>query len=177
MIFNETAIKDAYLIEIEKWKDQRGFFARSYCKKEFSEHNISFEPVQANIGFSKMSHTLRGLHYQLQPHAEQKLVRCVKGKLYDVIIDIRTDSATYKNWIGVELSEEHYTMLYIPKGCAHGYQTLVPETEICYMVSAFYEPDSERGIRWDDPAFNIEWKESKSLIISDKDRQWPDFNE
>lgn len=175
MIFEKTSIKDAYVIKIEKYADERGFFARGYCEKEFQEHGIPFDIVQANIGNSKGKYTIRGLHYQLEPHAEAKLVRCVKGKLFDVIVDVRPDSSTYKKWLGVELTEDNHTMLYVPKGCAHGYQTLTDETEVFYMVSAFYAPEAERGIRWNDPAFNIEWRESENIVISDKDSGWNDY--
>jgi len=133
--------------------------------------------MQANIGYSKKKYTLRGLHYQIAPHREAKLVRCTKGSLLDVVVDIRPDSPTYKEWIGVELSESNHTMFYVPEGCAHGYQTLEDDTEVFYMVSAFYAPEHERGIRWDDPAFGIQWREMDDIIISDKDRQWPDFQD
>lgn len=175
MIFKEAEIEGAYIIKLNKHEDERGFFARSYCEKEFKNEGISFRPVQANIGYSKNKYTLRGLHYQISPHAEAKLVRCVKGKLYDVIVDLRQDSGTYGEWTAVELDAQSHTMFYVPKGCAHGYQTLADETEISYMVSAFYEPDAERGIRWNDPSFDIQWYNTDDMIISEKDRNWPDF--
>lgn len=175
MIFKETEISGSYIIEPEKFIDDRGFFARGYCEREFKNQGISFNIAQANIGYSKNQYTLRGLHYQAEPHREAKLVRCTSGALFDVIIDLRTESPTYKEWIGVELTEKKHTMFYVPEGCAHGYQTLEDNTEVFYMVSAFYAPDHERGVRWDDPAFNIEWKETKNMIISEKDRQWPDY--
>lgn len=177
MIFKEAEIEGAYIIELNKHEDKRGFFARSYCENEFKDEGISFSPVQANIGYSRNKHTLRGLHYQVNPHAEAKLVRCVKGKLYDVIVDLRQDSRTYGEWTGVVLDSDNHTMFFVPEGCAHGYQTLADETEISYMVSAFYEPDAERGIRWNDPAFDIEWFNTENLIISEKDQNWPDFKE
>lgn len=177
MIFKETEIEGAYIIELNKHKDKRGFFARTYCENEFKNEGISFNPVQANMGYSKNRYTLRGLHYQLSPYAEAKLVRCTKGKLFDVIVDLRKDSGTFGNWTGVELDAKSHTMFYVPEGCAHGYQTLVDKTEISYMVSAFYEPSAERGIRWNDPAFEIEWPNTEDMIISEKDQKWPDFND
>ncbi|WP_138429443.1 dTDP-4-dehydrorhamnose 3,5-epimerase [Fodinibius saliphilus] len=176
MIFKETKIDGAFVIEIEKLTDKRGFFARGYCEKEFKEQGILFEAVQANIGYNKFKHTIRGLHYQVKPHAEAKLVRCVKGEVWDVIVDVRPESPTYKQWLGVELTENNHTMLFIPEGCAHGYQTLVDNTEIYYMVSAFYAPEAEQGIRWDDQAFNIEWRETEQIFISDKDQKWENYN-
>lgn len=177
MVFKETEIAGAFIIEIEKYSDNRGFFARGYCEKEFNEQNISFEMVQANIGFSKKKHTIRGLHYQREPHAEAKLVRCTKGALYDVIVDLRPDSSTYMQWTGVELTSNNHKMFYVPKGCAHGYQTMEDETEIFYMVSAFYAPGFEQGLRWNDPLFNIQWKETDDIIISEKDQTWPDYRD
>lgn len=175
MIFNKTEIAGAYIIDLEKKEDERGFFARSFCYEEFAAHNISFIPVQKNLGFSKYQYTIRGLHYQVPPHEEQKLVCCTQGALYDVIVDIRPESPTFKQWMGVELSSNDNKMLFVPKGCAHGYQTLKDNTKVSYMVSAFYKSKAERGIRWNDPAFNIEWKEFKDVIISKKDRNWPNY--
>lgn len=175
MTFRETAIPGSYIINIERYADDRGFFARGYCEREFKNQGITFNIVQANIGYSKNKYTLRGLHYQVEPHREAKLVRCTKGGLFDVIVDLRTESPTYKEWVGVELTEKNHTMFYVPEGCAHGYQTLEDNTEVFYMVSSFYAPDYERGIRWDDPTFNIEWVETDDKIISEKDRQWPDY--
>jgi len=177
MIFKETTIKDAYIVELEKIEDKRGFFARSFCMNEFADHNIPFTPVQENTGYSKHKYTLRGLHYQINPYAEQKLIRCIKGSLYDVIVDVRPQSPTYKQWFGLELSANNHTMLYMPKGCAHGYQTLTDDTQISYMVSAYYKPEAERGIRWDDSEIDIDWKESENVIVSEKDCNWPDFND
>lgn len=178
MNFEESDIEGVFEVEIAKHEDSRGFFARAFCQKEFNKNDISFQPVQANIGYSKYKNTLRGLHYQRAPHAEQKFIRCIKGKIYDVVLDLRPASSTYKQWKGTELSAEKNTMLFVPEGCAHGYQTLEDDSEIFYMVSAFYAPEAEYGIRWDDPAFDIEWKEPVSeLIISDKDRQWDHFKE
>lgn len=177
MIFKETEIGGAYIIEPEKFEDERGFFARGFCEKEFDEHGIEFKPVQANIGYNNKKNTLRGMHIQVGPHAESKLVRCTKGSLFDVILDLRKDSPTYKKWTGAELTAENRRMLYLPAGCAHGYQTLVDDTEVFYMVSAFYAPGFEKGVRWNDPLFNIQWKEHSDLIISEKDMMWADYTE
>ena len=174
MIFNETELKGAYIIEIEKLTDQRGFFARSWCQNEFKDHGLTTRLVQANVSYNKKTGTLRGMHYQLSPYEETKLVRCTRGSIYDVIIDLRQDSLTYTQWIGVELTAENYNMLYVPKNFAHGFITLEDNTEITYQVSQFYTPGSERGIRWDDPAFGIDWP-MKVKVISDKDKNWPDY--
>ncbi len=175
MIFIETRLKGAFIIEIEKQEDERGFFARSYCQKEFAKYGLNPNFVQANIGFSKEKGTLRGLHYQEPPHEETKLVRCSAGAIFDVIVDLRPGSHTYKQWVGVELSTDNHTMLYVPEGFAHGYQTLMEDTEVLYQVSQFYAPQFERGVRWDDSAFSIRWPEIVTRFISDKDRSWPDF--
>jgi len=175
MIFNETSIQGAYVIEIEKWQDERGFFGRAFCEKEFAEQQLAFTSVQANVGFSKKKYTVRGLHYQESPYWEKKLVRCVRGSIFDVIVDLRPNSPTYKQWLGIELTSKNYKHFYIPEGCAHGYQTLEDHTEIYYLVSEFYHPEAERGIRWNDPTFGIKWKETEEIIISEKDRQWSDF--
>lgn len=174
MIFTETKLPGAYLIDVEKREDHRGFFARAWCQREFEEHHLVPRVVQANISFNKQKGTLRGMHYQLAPHAETKLVRCVRGALYDVIIDLRPDSSTYMQWLGVELTAEDYRMLFVPEGFAHGFQTLVDNTEATYQVSQFYTPGAEGGVRYDDPAFGIEWPIDVQ-VISDKDRSWPNY--
>ena len=175
MIFKETKLKGAFIIEMEPIKDMRGFFARAWCKKEFEEHGLKPYLVQANITFSRKKGTLRGMHYQVAPYQEAKLVRCLKGALFDVIIDLRPDSPTYREWIDIELAEDNYKALYVPEGFAHGYQTLKDNTEVFYQVSQFYCPDSERGIRWNDPAFGIKWPQAQELVISEKDENWPYF--
>jgi len=182
MIFKETLLKGAFIIELEKLEDDRGFFARSFCKREFEAHGLDSQFVQCNISFNKKKGTLRGMHYQAAPYEEAKLVRCVRGSIYDVIIDLRPDSPTYCKWTGVELAAHcsqltahSYTMLYIPKGFAHGFLTLVDNTEVFYQMSEFYSPDHVRGFRWDDSAFGIEWP-SGVQVISDRDRSYPDFN-
>jgi dTDP-4-dehydrorhamnose 3,5-epimerase len=174
MIFVETMLKGAFFIEIEKREDHRGFFARSWCRKEFEEHGLSTLPVQANVSFSAQKGTLRGMHYQMAPFEESKLVRCTRGAIYDVIIDLRPDSPTYKKWIGVELTSDNYKMLYVPEKFAHGFQTLEDNTEASYQVSQFYSPGSERCIRWNDPTFNIQWP-LEVQVISDKDKNCPDY--
>lgn len=175
MIFKKTELNNAFIIEPERIEDERGYFARAWCRKEFDEHGLATALVQSNLSFNKKAGILRGMHYQAAPFEEVKLVRCTKGAIYDVILDLDTASPTFKQWIGVELNENNKTMLYIPKGFAHGYQTLVNETEVYYQVSEFYSPKSERGIRWNDESFGIEWPETNERIISDKDRNWPDF--
>lgn len=175
MNFKETEIKGAYEITLEKKGDERGFFARGYCEQEFKDNGIPFNMVQANFGYNKYQNTLRGLHYQIEPHAEKKLVQCVKGAVYDVILDLRPDSPSYRNWVGCKLTVDDNNMLFIPEGCAHGYQTLTDDSQIFYMVSAFYKPEAERGIHWDDSLFNIKWKDAENMIISDKDRNWPEY--
>jgi dTDP-4-dehydrorhamnose 3,5-epimerase len=174
VIFHETDLKGAYVIEIEKLKDHRGFFARSWCQKEFEKHNLVSQAKQANVSYNKKKGTLRGMHYQLAPYEETKIVRCTRGAIYDVIIDLRPASSTYTQWIGVELSAESYEMLYVPENFGHGFQTLKDDTEVIYQVSQFYTPGSERGIRWDDPAFGIDWPLAVQ-VISDKDNSWPDY--
>lgn len=175
MIFKETKVKGAYIIEIEPIEDERGFFARSCCKKELEEHGLNFNLVQCNISFNKKKGTLRGMHYQIWPYQEVKLVRCIRGAISDVIIDIRPDSSTFKQWISIELTENNRKILYIPKGFAHGFQTLEDNTEVFYQVSEFYHPECQRGIRWNDLSFNIKWPYEKNRIISVKDRNWRNY--
>ncbi len=174
MIFTETQLKGAYIIDIEKRQDERGFFARSWCLKELESHGLDARCVQANISNSVQKGTLRGMHYQLAPFSETKLVRCTRGSLFDVIIDLRPHSETYKGWIGVGLTEKNYRMVYVPEGFAHGFLTLEDNTEVTYQVSQFYHPGSERGVRHDDPAFRIQWPGTVS-VISEKDKNWPDY--
>ena len=175
MIFTETTLKNAYVIELEKREDHRGFFARTWDKKEFEEHNLNSNLVQCNVSFSKKCGTLRGMHYQKNPFEESKVIRCTKGKIFDVIIDLRSSSSTFKKWFGVELTEENYKMLYVPEGFAHGFQSLEDNSEIIYQVSEFYTPNSELGIHWNDPAFNITWP-IEEKIITEKDNSWKLFN-
>ena len=174
MKFHETELKGAFIIEPEKRADDRGFFARSWCQKEFEQHGLVPRVVQANISNNKRKGTLRGMHYQASPYEETKLVRCTRGAIYDVIIDVRPDSSTYRRWIGVELTASNYKMLYVPEGFAHGFQTLEADTEVIYQVSQFYTPSAERGIRWNDPVFQVKWLKPVETI-SEKDANWPDF--
>lgn len=171
MIFTETSLKGAYIIEIEPLEDERGFFARSFCQKEFEEHGLNFSIVQCNLSYNKKSGTLRGMHYQIAPHKEAKLVSCIKGAIYDVIIDLRPDSSTFCQWFAVELTAENRRMLYVPEGFAHGFQTLKDDTVAFYQMSEFYHPECARGVRWDDPAFGVEWP-LPNHIMSNKDMNY-----
>ncbi len=172
MIFTETRVKGAYLVDIAKREDSRGFFARAWCKQEFEAHGLNPNVAQANIGFSPKRGTLRGMHYQAAPYQEAKLVRCTMGEIYDVLIDLRPDSPTYMQWLGVELTAQNRQMLHVPEGCAHGYQTLTDDTEVVYQTSQFYAPEYARGVRYDDPAFGISWP-IEVRVISDADKSWP----
>lgn len=171
MTFRETKLKGAYLIEIEPVMDERGYFARSFCKEEFRRHGINFNVVQCNISYNKKKGTLRGMHYQIFPNEEAKIVSCIRGAAYDVIIDLRQGSLTYLEWFPVELSSQFYTMLFIPEGFAHGFQTTQDDTVVSYQMSEFYRPECARGIRWDDPAMGISWP-VPDPIVSDKDRSY-----
>lgn len=175
MIFSETDLKGAFVIEPELREDERGFFARTWCADEFALHGLNPQLVQCSISFNKKQGTLRGMHYQVAPHEETKLVRCTRGKIFDVIIDLRPQSATYTKYFGVVLSESNRLMLYIPEGMAHGFQTLEDETEVFYQMSKSVHPESARGVRWDDPCFSIQWPVS-DRIISARDRQYAVFN-
>jgi dTDP-4-dehydrorhamnose 3,5-epimerase len=175
MIFTQSKLQGAFTISIERKEDQRGFFARTWSDKEFLTHSIEFAPAQSSVSYNRLRGTLRGVHYQLAPHQECKLVRCTRGAIFDVIIDIRRESPTYKAWFGVELTAANYQMLYVPKGFAHGFQTLVDDTEVIYLMSDAYNAEAERGIRWNDPGFAIAWPTDIS-IISEKDRNWPEFS-
>ena len=175
MIFRETGVAGAWIIELEPRGDERGFFARAFCRREFLERGMNPEVVQCNLSLSAEVGTLRGMHFQLPPHEEAKLVRCTRGALWDVALDLRPDSASYLRWVGAELNAENRTMLYVPEGCAHGFQTLAPETEAFYQVSTSYAPEAERGVRWDDPAFRIGWPAAPARVVSEKDLSWPDY--
>lgn len=174
MRFVATRLKGAYLIEPEIRADERGFFARAFCRREFLAHGLNPELVQCNLSFNPASGTLRGMHYQRAPHTEAKLVRCTAGAICDVILDLRPGSPTFTQWAAVELSAGNRRLLYVPEGFAHGYQTLTEGAEVFYQVSAFYHPGSEGGVRWDDPAFKIEWPLPVSSI-SAKDASYPDW--
>ncbi|HPE47204.1 MAG TPA: dTDP-4-dehydrorhamnose 3,5-epimerase [Hyphomonas sp.] len=174
MIFNSTTLKDATLIELERRGDDRGFFARTFCVDEFSAAGLPTEFVQHNMSYSARKGTIRGMHFQHAPHAEDKVVRCVRGALLDVIIDLRPDSPTYLKWEGFELTEDNKNMLFVPKGFAHGFQTLTDDVEVSYLSSYRYTPSAEGGVRWNDPAFGINWPHAPTEM-SDKDAALPDF--
>jgi dTDP-4-dehydrorhamnose 3,5-epimerase len=170
--FTELPVSGSFVIDMDMIHDHRGFFGRVWCERELLAHGLNAEIAQVNVGFSKTKGTLRGLHYQEAPHQEVKVVRCTQGRLYDLVLDLRPDSSTYKRWAGVELTAENRRMLYIPMGCAHGYLTLEDDTEMYYSTSAFYSAPASAGVRYDDPEFGIQWPEEVS-VISDKDRAWP----
>ena len=174
MIFTETKLKGAFLIEVQKFEDERGFFGRTFCQKEFQKYGLNPNVSQANVSYNKKKGTLRGMHFQAAPYEEIKLVRCTRGAICDVIIDVRPESATFRQWTYAELRADNYLMLYVPEGFAHGFQTLEDDTEVIYQVSQFYTPGSERGIRYDDPVFKIAWPLAVQ-VISEKDRNWPDY--
>lgn len=174
MIFTETKLKDACIIDIERMEDERGFFARAWCQKEFLAQGLVASLVQCSISFNAKQGTLRGMHYQIKPYEETKLVRCTRGSMYDVIVDMRQDSASFGQHIGVVLSADNRRMLYVPKGFAHGFLTLEDNTEVFYQMSEFYAPESAKGFRWNDPFFKIDWP-ADWQIISERDRHLPDF--
>jgi dTDP-4-dehydrorhamnose 3,5-epimerase len=175
MIFTETPIPGAYVIELEKRGDDRGFFARAFCEKEFSAHGLTPRFVQVNNSLSAVKGTLRGMHYQMTPKAETKMVRCIRGALLDVILDVRKGSPTFGKSFAAELTAENRRMMYVPKGFAHGFITLEEDTEAFYFADEFYAPEHERGIRWNDPRFNIEWP-MQPVVVSDKDKNHRDFD-
>jgi dTDP-4-dehydrorhamnose 3,5-epimerase len=173
MRFTETKVAGAYLVEPEQLADERGFFARTWCAEEFADHGLNPRLAQANISFNHRKGTLRGMHYQAEPHAEAKLVRCTRGAIFDVAVDLRPGSPTHRAWYGVELSADNRAMLYVPEGCAHGFLTLADATEVAYQMSAPFAPEAARGVRFDDPAFGIEWP-GEVLVINERDRGYPD---
>ena len=175
MKFIPTKLEDAFIVELERHEDDRGFFARAWCRDEFADHGLVPELSQCSISRNSHAATLRGMHFQTPPHEEAKLVRCTTGAIFDVIVDLRPDSATYTEWLGVELEAERGNALYVPKGFAHGFQTLVDESDVMYMISDPYVPKAASGVRWDDPAFAIEWPHAEARTISDRDLAWPDY--
>lgn len=177
MIFIATRLDGVFVVELEKHQDERGYFARIFCQREFAAQGLSTNFAQANTSLSSYKGTLRGMHYQTEPHAETKLVRCLRGAVFDVIIDLRPESESYCQWFGVELTADSGKMLYVPEGFAHGYQTLQDNSELFYLVSQFYTPQAEQGIRWNDVRFGISWPQEKDILLSDKDRAWPDFQD
>jgi dTDP-4-dehydrorhamnose 3,5-epimerase len=174
MRFLETHLAGAYIVEQERIADARGFFARTWCQREFAANGLDSRLAQCSISFNHKKGTLRGMHYQAPPYAEVKLVRCTAGAIYDVIVDLRPGSATYTQHLAVELSAANRRMLYIPDGFAHGFQTMADDSEVFYQMSEFYSPEHARGVRWDDPAFGIAWPDDQPTII-ERDRQYPDF--
>ena len=174
MIFTEIQLNGAFLIDLQRFEDERGFFARSWCKREFDQQGLRSEFVQCNISFNRKRATLRGMHYQSAPYEEIKLVRCTRGAIYDVIIDLRPVSQTFRKWFSIELTDDNRKMLYIPEGFAHGFLTLEDNTEVFYQMSEFYAPGHAMGVRWNDPAFNITWPIDVK-VISDKDNRFPNY--
>ena len=174
MIFKETKLKGAFIIEPEMLIDERGAFARTFCRKDFESHGLNGSISQCSISLNTRKYTLRGMHYQKKPCAEAKLVRCSRGVIYDVIVDLRYDSPTFKQWTSVEISAENRKMVYVPVDFAHGFQTLTDGTEVIYQMSEFYSPSHADGFRWNDPSFKIKWP-SDNFVISSKDQTYPDF--
>lgn len=174
MIFRETAIEGCWVIEPERLADERGYFARTWDTTEFAARGLTGRLVQSNISFNSAYGTLRGLHYQAPPYQEAKLVRCTCGTIYDVAVDLRPNSPTFRGWFGVELSAENRLAHYVPEGCAHGLLTLADDSEVLYLVSEFYAPYAARGVRFDDPAFRIRWPVDV-VVINERDRTYPDF--
>lgn len=174
MEFTETKLKGAFVVSMKRIEDKRGFFARGWCRNEFASHGLNPDMVQLNVGFSHAKGTLRGLHFQESPHAEAKFVRCTRGAIYDVVVDLRLNSDTLGQWFGIELTADNGLMLYAPEGFAHGYQALTDGADMYYMTSAFYASPAARGVRYNDPAFGIQWPLPVS-VISSQDENWPDF--
>ena len=176
MKFTETVLKGAFVIDLQLMEDERGFFARSWCRDEFEAHGLNSNLAQCSLSYNQKRGTLRGLHYQAKPYEEAKVVWCIAGSIYDVIVDLRPKSESYKKWTGVELKAADRKMLYVPEGFAHGFQTLEDNTEVLYQISEPYQPDSSRGLRWNDPAFQFRWP-LPERIMSARDQAFPDFSE
>lgn len=174
MRFNETKLSGVFEISLEPMKDERGFFARTWCQQEFEQHGLSSVVRQCSLSFNEKKGTLRGVHFQAEPYPEDKIVRCVRGAIYDVVVDLRAGSPTFKKWIGVFLTAENRRMVYVPRGCGHGLLTLEDQTEVHYQMSESYHSELSRGFRWNDPAFQIEWPD-QPVIMSERDRSYPDF--
>jgi dTDP-4-dehydrorhamnose 3,5-epimerase len=173
MIFSPTRLEGAYLVEMERRADERGYLARTFCEQEFAERGLAMRIVQSSTIQTERRNTLRGLHYQEEPHREIKLVRCTRGSIFLVMVDLRPGSPTRHDWLGVELDARGERMAYVPEGFAQGYQTLEDDVEVCYQMSHEYVPESARGVRWDDPAFGIQWPAAEERIVSERDRSWP----
>jgi dTDP-4-dehydrorhamnose 3,5-epimerase len=174
MRFEHTEVQGVTLITPDQFDDERGFFARTWAQDVFAEHGLEMRVVQRNLSYNRVQGTLRGMHYQHAPHAEVKLVSCIVGAIYDVAIDLRSDSPTYGKWFGAELRASTGAMLYVPEGCAHGYQTLAADTSVEYLISEFYHPECAGGVRWNDPFFGIRWPVEPTMM-NERDRSWPDF--
>ena len=175
MKFSETSVQGAFIIDVDRIGDSRGYFGRLWCANELSDQGLVTQIEQSNIGFSPKAGTLRGLHYQTEPHREVKIIRCTRGAVFAVVLDIRLESPTFREWHGVELNPDNASNLYVPEGCATGYLTLEDDSEIYYSTSEFYAPEAATGVRFDDPYFGIEWPR-KARILSDNDKSWPDFS-
>ncbi len=174
MRFLPTKLPGAFIIDLELHDDHRGFFARSWCQEEFAAHGLNPGLVQCNVSFNRKRGTLRGLHFQIAPYSEAKLIRCTRGRLFDVVVDLRQDSPTFREWVGVELTAQNRRMVYVPEGMAHGFETLEDETEVFYQMSEFFHPEAARGVRWNDPALAIAWPIAPP-VLSDKDEAYPDL--
>lgn len=175
MIFTDTPLHGLVILDVERHEDERGYLARTYCEQEFGEHGLITRFVQSSTVFSSRRGTLRGLHFQAPPHGEVKLIRCTRGAAHVAVVDLRPESETYTHWLSVELTAANGRQLYVPVGFAQGYQTLEDGTEVAYRMSTAYVPDAARGVRWDDPAFSIEWPRVERRILSPRDRRWPDY--
>jgi dTDP-4-dehydrorhamnose 3,5-epimerase len=175
VIFTPTKLPGAYLIDPEPRRDERGLFARTWCRREFAAHGLNPALVQCSVSFNPHRGTLRGMHYQRDPYAEAKLVRCARGAVYDVILDLRSGSPTFKQWLAVTLTADNRHLLYVPEGFAHGFQTLEPDCEVVYQMSEFYHPEAAAGVRWNDPAFGIDWPIKQGYLISPRDAGLPDY--
>jgi dTDP-4-dehydrorhamnose 3,5-epimerase len=175
MRFSSTPLRGAFVVDLEPIEDERGMFARSWSREDFAIHGLDGRLAACNVSYNTAAGTLRGLHYQAPPHEEAKLVRCTAGSIFDVIVDIRPESATFRQWFGIELNARNRTALYIPAGFAHGFQTLVDESEVLYLMTTPYVPEAARGVRWDDPAFGIDWPPADRRVISKRDRSYEDF--
>jgi len=176
MIFRETKLRGSFILELEKFEDDRGFFAHSWSEMEFAERGLDSHLVECSISFNRKRGTLRGMHYQAPPHGQAKIVRCTMGSIYDVIVDLRTGSSTFKQWVGTELTASNRLMLYVPIGFAHGFQTEEADSEVFYQMSSPYVPESGRGVRWNDPAFGIEWPQPGSVTMNERDRSYAGFD-
>jgi dTDP-4-dehydrorhamnose 3,5-epimerase len=177
VLFRETRVAGSYLVEPERIEDERGFFARTFSSRDFAARGLDDRVEQSSTSFNARRGTLRGMHYQAAPHGEAKLVRCTRGAIYDVAVDLRPDSPSYLRWVGTELSAENGRALFVPEGCAHGFQTLVDGSEVLYQISTAYVPEAARGVRWDDPAFNIDWPPAplEGRTMAPRDAGYPDF--